>query len=59
MLALVRTALQRPYTFVVLAIFILIVGVLAAFDTPKVIFPDIRIPVISVVPQRTGHPGTD
>jgi multidrug efflux pump subunit AcrB len=56
MLALVRIALQRPYTFVVLAIFIFIVGPLAAIRTPTDIFPDIRIPVISVVWQYTGLP---
>jgi CzcA family heavy metal efflux pump len=56
MLALVRIALRRPYTFVVLAIFILIVGPLAALKTPTDIFPDIKIPVISVVWQYTGLP---
>src|SRR5580698_1897300 len=56
MLALVRIALARPYTFVVLAIFILIVGPLSALRTPTDIFPDIRIPVISVVWQYTGLP---
>src|ERR1700759_4744162 len=56
MLALVRTALKRPYTFVVLAIFIVIVGPLAALRTPTDIFPDIKIPVISVVWQYTGLP---
>ncbi|MGA7781446.1 MAG: efflux RND transporter permease subunit [Paraburkholderia sp.] len=56
MLGLVRIALRRPYTFVVLAIFILIIGPLAAIKTPTDIFPDIRIPVISVVWQYTGLP---
>ena len=56
MLALVRIALSRPYTFVVLAILILIIGVLSALGTPTDIFPDIRIPVISVVWQYTGLP---
>ncbi|WNC94683.1 efflux RND transporter permease subunit [Paraburkholderia sp. FT54] len=56
MLALVRIALRRPYTFVVLAIFILIIGPLSAMKTPTDIFPDIRIPVISVVWQYTGLP---
>ncbi|TLY77357.1 MAG: efflux RND transporter permease subunit, partial [Gammaproteobacteria bacterium] len=53
MLAIVRLALQRPYTFVVLALLILIIGPLAALRTPTDIFPDIRIPVISVVWQYT------
>jgi multidrug efflux pump subunit AcrB len=54
MLGVVRIALQRPYTFVVLAIFILIVGPLAALRTPTDIFPSIDIPVVSVVWQYTG-----
>jgi multidrug efflux pump subunit AcrB len=56
MLALVRVALRRPYTFVVLALLILIVGPLAALRTPTDIFPDIRIPVIAVIWQYTGLP---
>src|ERR1700760_2220187 len=56
MVALVRIALSRPYTFVVLALLILIVGPLAALRTPTDIFPDIRIPVISVIWQYTGLP---
>src|SRR6202163_2150646 len=56
MLALVRIALRRPYTFVVLALLILIIGTLSALRTPTDIFPDIRIPVISVVWQYTGLP---
>ena len=54
MLALVRIALTRPYTFVVLALLILIVGPLSALRTPVDIFPEIRIPVIAVVWQYTG-----
>jgi multidrug efflux pump subunit AcrB len=56
MLALVRIALRRPYTFVVLALLILIAGALSALRTPTDIFPDIQIPVISVVWQFTGLP---
>ncbi|MGX9428070.1 MULTISPECIES: efflux RND transporter permease subunit [Bradyrhizobium] len=56
MVALVRIALSRPYTFVVLALLLLIVGPLAALRTPTDIFPDIRIPVIGVVWQYTGLP---
>ncbi|MET0499360.1 MAG: efflux RND transporter permease subunit [Steroidobacteraceae bacterium] len=56
MLGIVRIALRRPYTFVVLALLILIVGPLAAMRTPTDIFPNIRIPVISVVFQYTGLP---
>ena len=54
MLDLVRVALKRPYTFVVMALLILIVGPLAALRTPVDIFPEIRIPVIAVVWQYTG-----
>src|SRR5258707_771590 len=56
MLALVKIALRRPYTFVVLALLILIFGTLAALRTPTDIFPDIQIPVISVVWQFPGLP---
>jgi multidrug efflux pump subunit AcrB len=56
MLALVRVALSRPYTFVVLALLILIIGPLSALRTPVDIFPEIRIPVIAVVWQYTGLP---
>ncbi|WP_233840177.1 efflux RND transporter permease subunit [Dyella sp. 2HG41-7] len=56
MVRIVRLALERPYTFVVLALLILIVGPLAALRTPTDIFPDIKIPVIAVVWQYTGLP---
>ncbi len=54
MIAVVRIALRRPYTFVVLALVILIIGPLAALRTPVDIFPDIRIPVVAVIWQYTG-----
>lgn len=54
MLGLVRIALTRPYTFIVLALLILIIGPLAALRTPTDIFPEIRIPVIAVVWQYNG-----
>ena len=56
MVAIVRIALTRPYTFVVLALLLTIIGPLAAWRTPTDIFPDIRIPIISVVWQYTGLP---
>jgi multidrug efflux pump subunit AcrB len=56
MISLVRIALSRPYTFVVLALLLLIIGPLAALRTPTDIFPDIRIPVIGVVWNYTGLP---
>ena len=46
---IVLTALRRPYTFVVLAVVIALFGVRAAFLTPTDIFPNINIPVVSVV----------
>src|ERR1700740_1706759 len=54
MVALVRIALQRPYTFGVLALLILITGPLAASRTPVDILPEIRIPIIAVIWQYTG-----
>src|SRR5229473_3398348 len=54
MIALVRIALRRPYTFIVLALVILIIGPLAALRTPVDIFPDIKIPVIAIIWQYTG-----
>src|ERR1700742_1220733 len=59
MVAIVRLALRRPYTFVVLAILIVIFGPLAAVKTPTDIFPDIRIPVIAVVWTYRGLPPDD
>jgi len=56
MIALVRIALSRPYTFVVLALLLMLIGPLAALRTPTDIFPDIRIPVIGVVWNYTGLP---
>jgi len=56
MVAIVRIALTRPYTFVVMALLLLIIGPLAALRTPTDIFPDIRIPIISVVWSYTGLP---
>ena len=56
MIALVRIALSRPYTFVVLALLLTLLGPLAALRTPTDIFPDIRIPVIGVVWNYTGLP---
>src|SRR6202162_5578363 len=51
---IVRLALRRPYTFVVMALLILIIGSLAVYATPTDIFPEIDIPVISIVFQYGG-----
>jgi multidrug efflux pump subunit AcrB len=50
----VLIALRRPYTFVVLSFLIAIFGALAALRTPTDIFPNINIPVVSVVWTYTG-----
>jgi multidrug efflux pump subunit AcrB len=59
MLFLVRIALSRPLTFIVMAILIMLVGPLAAMKTPTDILPDINIPVIAVVWQYQGLPPRD
>ena len=51
---IVKVALDRPYTFIVLALMILIFGPLAAVRTPTDIFPNIGIPVIGVAFTYTG-----
>src|ERR1700694_2176853 len=51
---IVRLALQRPYTFVVVAILILIMGMLAIVRTPTDIFPNINIPVVSIIWTYNG-----
>jgi len=51
---IVRLALRRPYTFIVMALLIAIGGALTIARTPVDIFPEINIPVISVIWQYTG-----
>ncbi|MGD0127461.1 MAG: efflux RND transporter permease subunit [Terriglobia bacterium] len=51
---IVRLALRRPYTFIVAAIAIMILGVLSILRTPKDIFPNINIPVVSVLWNYNG-----
>jgi CzcA family heavy metal efflux pump len=51
---IVRIALDRPYTFVVLALLILILSPVVVSRTPTDIFPNINIPVIAVAWQYTG-----
>ncbi|MEP7052475.1 MAG: efflux RND transporter permease subunit [Pseudomonadota bacterium] len=53
---LVRVALQRPYTFVVMSMLIVILGVFTIVRMPTDIFPDIDIPVISVIWNYGGLP---
>ena len=59
MVGIVKIALKRPYTFVVMALLILIFGVASALRTPTDIFPNINIPVVSVVFTYTGLPPDD
>jgi multidrug efflux pump subunit AcrB len=56
MLAIVRIALSRPYTFIVAAMLILLLGTLAALRMPVDIFPSIDIPIIGVAWQYQGLP---
>jgi len=51
---IVQIALKRPYTFIVLSLLIALFGVRSALMTPTDIFPNINIPVISVVWTYTG-----
>ena len=51
---IVRLALDRPYTFVVLSLLILILSGVAIYQTPTDIFPNINIPVVGVVLKYTG-----
>ena len=51
---IVQIALRRPYTFVVLSLLIALFGIRAALFTPTDIFPNINIPVISVVWTYNG-----
>ncbi len=51
---IVRIALRRPYTFAVLALLLLIIGPLSILTTPVDIFPNIDIPVVSIIWQYQG-----
>src|SRR6202521_5829350 len=51
---IVRLALRRPYTFVVMSILIAVLGVMSALTTPTDVFPYIDIPVAGVIWSYTG-----
>jgi CzcA family heavy metal efflux pump len=51
---IVKVALQRPYTFIVLAILILLMGLFAIARTAVDIFPNIKIPVVAAIWSYTG-----
>src|SRR4051812_7642493 len=51
---IIRLALNRPYTFVVAALLLLLVTPFVLFKTPTDIFPSINIPVVSIIWNYTG-----
>ena len=51
---IVQLALKRPYTFVVMAILILVMGGVSIFRTPTDIFPNINLPVVSIIWNYNG-----
>jgi multidrug efflux pump subunit AcrB len=53
---IVRLALDRPYTFIVFAVLILLLGLYAIQTTPTDIFPKIDIPVVSIIWTYQGLP---
>ncbi|HVZ36824.1 MAG TPA: efflux RND transporter permease subunit, partial [Polyangiaceae bacterium] len=53
---LVRIALRRPYTFIVMSMLIVILGIMTIVRVPKDIFPAIDIPVVSVIWNYAGLP---
>ena len=55
---IVKLALSRPYTFIVAALLLLIASPLVILRTPIDIFPNIDIPVVSIVFQYTGMPAS-
>jgi multidrug efflux pump subunit AcrB len=56
---IVKLALRRPYTFIVLAVMLFILGPLAIMRTPTDIFPNINIPVVSIVWTYNGFSAQD
>ena len=56
---IVRLALNRPYTFVVAALLVLILGIFSILRTPTDIFPGINIPVVSVIWNYSGLPAEE
>jgi len=56
---IVRLALRRTYTFVVVAMLIAVLGAVSIYRMSTDIFPEINIPVVSVVWQYTGMPADE
>ena len=58
-MSIVETALRRPYTFLVMAVLIVIIGVVSVQSTPTDVFPNIDIPVASVIWAYSGASPND
>src|SRR6195256_5431516 len=56
---IVRLALRRPYTFVVVALLIAVLGAVSIYRMSTDIFPEIDIPVVTVVWQFNGMPADE
>ena len=56
---IVRLALRRPYTFVVVSLLLFVLGIGSAVEAPKDIFPYIDIPVVTIVWSYTGLTPTE
>jgi multidrug efflux pump subunit AcrB len=56
---IVQLALRRPYTFFVIALLIFVLSTVFMWVTPKDIFPNINIPIVSVIWQYTGLPAKE
>jgi multidrug efflux pump subunit AcrB len=56
---IVELALRRPYTFTVVALLIFVFSLVFMWVTPKDIFPNINIPIVSVIWQYTGLPAEE
>src|SRR5450631_171807 len=56
---IVALALRRPYTFVVVALLLLILGPIVIYRTPTDIFPNINIPVVSIIWSYAGLSSQD
>src|ERR1700674_5990553 len=56
---IVRLALRRPYTFIVLAVLIVLLVTFTILRTPTDIFPSINIPVVATIWSYTGLPPED
>ncbi|MGH6645769.1 efflux RND transporter permease subunit [Aquabacterium sp.] len=53
---IVRVALRRPYTFIVLAVMLVLMGIFTIMRTATDIFPAIRIPIVAVIWNYSGLP---